>query len=109
MRPIYYIIISIGIIFMLANKKGYISNEEIVSIWDNTTESWEEISRTEESGWNLIYDENGKRVHVYETWTYKPGSLEPEYEVWINDTPLNKTLRDGMSDLGILIKYIWNA
>lgn len=101
LRPIYYVIIGITLMVVLANKKGYISND--------LENSWEEISRTEESGWDLIYDENGNWVHVYETWTYRPGSDEPEHEVWINDTPLNKTLRDGVSDLGILIRYIWNA
>jgi len=90
------------------------TTETIVSVWNDETGSWEEISRTEEESGRIenktdwIYDYNNC-IRVDETWTYKPGSKEPEHEIWVNGLPLNRTIRDGMSDLGILIRYIWNA
>lgn len=108
MRPLYYIFLALTFLAMVA--KNNMTTETIVSTWNDETGSWEEISRTEEeSGWDLIYDENGNWVHVYETWTYRPGSLEPEYEVWINDTPLTKTIRDGGEELGSFVEWIWNS
>ena len=109
MRPLYYIIITITLLMMVAKNNGYLTTTKTISVWNEDENSWDILEETEESGWDLIYDENGNWVHVYETWTYKPGSLEPEHEVWINDTPLNKTIREGGDELGSFVEWIWNS
>ena len=113
LRPIYYLIIGITLIVVVANKKGYISNETIVSTWNDETDSWEEISRSEESvhiedKTDWIFNDDGTCIRVDETWTYRPGSKEPEHEVWVNGVPLNRTIRDGGHVIGQHAIYAWH-
>lgn len=63
---IIYIIISIALMLT--------TTESTLSVYNNETGSWEEISRTEETGY-------------YE---------EPVYEVWIIETPFYKTFSDAI-------------
>ncbi len=111
MRPVYYIILTVVFLAMVA--KNNMTTETIVSTWNDETNSWEEISRSEESvhivdkkDW--IYDENDNCIRVDETWTYRPGSKEPEHEVWVNGVPLNRTIRDGGHVIGQHAIYAWH-